>query len=293
MRRFTMKKLGMTVLFTTIFLNLCSCSLLNDSKNVLGTDIEEGNSNIKVIDITLTDEPYGIGVNKEEPELLEDINNCLSKMYEDGSMDEIFSHYSYGSTMPSPVESAKYDETKDQLIVATTGDFAPFDYDIDGKSYGIDKEIVANIAQSLGKELVLVNTNFDIMFMSVYEHKSDICIAGITINDARKKYVDFTDPYYNAGLKIAVKNNNTLFDGAQNPEDIEKILTEKGNEITVGVEAQTTSQYYCQGSKEYGFDGISVNVNQYESLDDCIDRLKKDEIDAVIGDGAVLEYLCR
>jgi glutamine transport system substrate-binding protein len=35
-------------------------------------------------------------------------------------------------------------------------------------------------------------------------------MAGITITDARKQVVDFSEGYYNADLLIAVKSNNSI-----------------------------------------------------------------------------------
>lgn len=59
------------------------------------------------------------------------------------------------------VESAEYDASKDQLVVATNASFEPFEY-VDGDSYkGIDMEIAALFAQELGKELVIENMDFD------------------------------------------------------------------------------------------------------------------------------------
>lgn len=143
-------------------------------------------------------------------------------------------------------------------MVATTGDFKPFDYVEGDLNYGIDKEFAAALADYLGKELVLENINFDIMFMTVAQHKADICIAGITINDARKKYVDFSDPYYHAGQIIVTTNKNTAFDNAKTAEDIEEVMNAAGDNLRVGVENMTIGQYYCEGNAEYGFKGFRL-----------------------------------
>ena len=243
----------------------------------------------KTIDINLTEEDYGIGVDKDQPELLAAVNSFIKEYEANGKFKEICEHYAGGE--PVGIRSQERNASRDQLVVATTGDFKPFDY-VDGElNYGIDKEYVAALADYLGKELVLEYVNFDIMFMTVARHKADICIAGITINDARKKYVDFSDPYYHAGQIVATTGKNTLFDGAQNAADVEKIFYEQGKDLRVAVESMTIGQYYCEGNSEFGYKGFPVTLSTCATLEDCLEELERGNVDVVIGDAAVLKYL--
>ena len=95
------------------------------------------NAKVRVIDIDLTSEQYAFGVDKEQPELLEKTNEFIAKIMEDGTFDEICNHY-FGDGEPVMVKSAEYDESKDQLVVATNAGFEPFEY-MKGEDYcGID-----------------------------------------------------------------------------------------------------------------------------------------------------------
>lgn len=265
----------------SIALLILATTACGTQTNAVGYDAGLKFADIKIIDIDLTEEDYGIGVDKDQPELLASINAFIKEYEENGKFKEICSHYEGGQ--PVGVESAKKDSSKDQLIVATTGDFEPFDY-VDGDlHYGIDKEYVAALANYLGKELVLEYVNFDIMFMTVARHKADICIAGITINDERKKYVDFSDPYYHAGQVIATTEKCKRFDNVTSAYDIEKIFNEQGRNLKVGVESMTTGQYYCEK--------FPVDVYIYTTLEDCLEELEQGKVDIVIGDAAVIKYL--
>lgn len=98
------------------------------------------NAKVRVIDIDLTSEQYAFGVDKEQPELLEKTNEFIAKIMEDGTFDEICNHY-FGDGEPVMVKSAEYDESKDQLVVATNAGFEPFEY-MKGEDYcGIDMEM--------------------------------------------------------------------------------------------------------------------------------------------------------
>ncbi|WP_035794316.1 ABC transporter substrate-binding protein [Butyrivibrio sp. WCD3002] len=281
-----MSRMVRILIITSLLITITACS---GGKAVIGEDIHLKYDNIKVIDINLTEEEYGIGVDKNQPELLAQINEFIKEYEASGKFKEICSHYEGGE--PVPVESAERNNTKDQLIVATTGDFEPFDYNIGDKSYGIDKEYVAALAEYLGKDLVLENINFDIMFMTVAQHKADICIAGITINDARKKYVDFSIPYYHAGQIIVTTDKCDLFDNVRNAAEVEEVLNNPDNNLTVAVENMTIGHYYCEGNSEFGYTGFPVTTVPLATLDDCLDELESGGVDMVIGDAAVLKYL--
>ena len=114
----------------------------------------------KVIEVDLTDEQYAFGVDKDQPDLLKEVNQFVADMKSDGTFDEICNRY-FGDGTPVPVKSAAYDESKDQLVVATNAAFEPFEY-MDGENYvGIDMEIAKALADKLGKELVIQNMDFD------------------------------------------------------------------------------------------------------------------------------------
>ena len=78
----------------------------------------------KVIEIELTNEEYAFGVDKEQPELLEKANAFIKEIKENGTFDEICNKY-FGDGTPTPVTSAKRDDSKEQLVVATNAAFEP------------------------------------------------------------------------------------------------------------------------------------------------------------------------
>ena len=71
-------------------------------------------------------------------------------------------------------------------------------------------EIASLLAEKLGKELVIQNMDFDAVCLSVGQHKCDIAIAGLTVNDERKQYVTFSDTYYQASQRLIVSGAMTI-----------------------------------------------------------------------------------
>ena len=218
----------------------------------------------KVIDIDLTQEEYAFGVDKNQEDLLKQVNDFIKEIKENGQLDAICNNY-FGDGTPVPVTSAALDESKDQLVIATNAAFEPFEY-TKGESYlGIDMEIAKAFADKLGKELVIMNMDFDAVCLSVGQHKCDIALAGLTIKEDRKEYVTFSDPYYNASQKLIVTSDSTEFDACKTAEDVEAILKEKTDSTKVGVQSGTTGQFYCEGDEDWGFEGFKVKTVPYKN----------------------------
>lgn len=88
---------------------------------------------------------------------------------------------------------------------------------------GYDVEIAKRIAESLGKELVIVKTQWNGLVPSLTSGKIDAIIAGMSPTAERLEVIDFSDIYYKSDLVMVVKkggeyeNANTLedFSGAK------------------------------------------------------------------------------
>lgn len=224
-------------------------------------------------------------MDKDQPELLASANAFIQEIKDNGKFDEICNKY-FGDGEPTAVTSAALDSSKDQLVVATNASFEPFEYMKGDSYYGIDMEIAAALAEKLNKELVIQNMDFDAVCLSVGQHKSDIAMAGLTVKEDRKKYVDFSDSYYNAAQRLIVKGDSTEFDACQDKESIEKILKEKDSSVKVGVQNGTTGQFYSEGDKEWGFDGFEVTTTGYKNGSLAVQDLINGNIDYVIIDSA-------
>lgn len=248
---------------------------------------DEGSSKktAKVIDVDLTSEEYAFGVDKTQPELLEQVNTFINKIKEDGTLDEICDKY-FGGGEPTPVESAALDESKDQLVVATNAAFEPFEY-MQGDSYvGIDMEIAALLADELGKELVIQNMDFDAVCLSVGQQKCDIAMAGLTVSEERKEYVTFSDTYYQASQRLIVPSDNTDFDDMTDADSIAAALAELDSSVKIGCQQGTTGNSYIEGSEDLGFPGLEATCQSYKSGSLAVQDMLNGNIDFVIIDAA-------
>jgi ABC-type amino acid transport substrate-binding protein len=116
------------------------------------------------------------------------------------------------------------------LRVGMECDYAPFNWtqaepsdtsvpiESGGYADGYDVQIAQKIAEGLGKELVIVKTEWDGLPMSVIAGKIDAIIAGMSPTAERAVTIDFSDPYYVSDLVVVVRKDGA-YAGAQSLND--------------------------------------------------------------------------
>jgi len=77
---------------------------------------------------------------------------------------------------------------------------------------GYDVEIAKAIAEGLGKELVIVKTEWDGLAPSITSGKTDAIIAGMSNTEERRQTIDFTDNYYTSDIVIVVRRDSEYAD---------------------------------------------------------------------------------
>ena len=108
-------------------------------------------------------------------------------------------------------------EENNTLRIGMECGYAPFNWTqqddsnnavaIEGGGYanGYDVQIAKKVADGLGKELVIVKTEWDGLVPAVQSGVIDGIIAGMSPTAERKEVIDFTDNYYVSDLVIVVK----------------------------------------------------------------------------------------
>ena len=280
-----MKKLIALLLAVVMLATLCACGKTDTSA-----------AKVKVIDIALSEESYAFCVNKEDAELLTKVNEYLAKIKGDGTFDAIYDNY-FGDGTPNKVESAVEDASKDQLVVATSTGFEPFEMVEAGKFFGIDLEIAAGLAKYLGKELVIKDMQFEAVVTSVQQGLCDIGMAGLTITPARQEVVTFSDSYYSANQVLIVPAANTEFDACKTADDVVAILNAKDKGCKIGCQRGTTGAIYIDGDADeeggYGFAGLPATKMEYDYAALAFTAMINGEVDYVIVDDAPAKAIAK
>lgn len=258
-----------------------ACTMLFAMTSCFGSDPV-----VKVIDIALSEEQYAFCVNKSDDTLKAQVNEFLAEIKDNGIFDQICNNY-FGDGTPLEIESAALDTSKDQLVVATSTGFEPFEMVENGKFSGIDLEIAYYLAEELGKELVIQDMQFEAVVNSVETGTCDIGMAGLSITPDRAAVVNFTDSYYNASQVLIVKADDTTFDECETAADVEAILNQLTSATKIGCQKGTTGELYIDGDDSeggYGFPGLAVEKMSYDYAALAVTAMTNGNIDYVIVD---------
>ncbi len=153
------------------------------------------------------------------------------------------------------------------LTMGTNAAFPPYEYKEGEKIVGIDAEIAQALADKLGLELQIKDMDFSSLITAVQSGKIDISLAGMTVNEERKKNVDFTDSYAKGVQVIIVKEDSDI----TSSDDL-------SNDMLIGVQQGTTGHTYCES--DFG----EKHVLPYDNGAMAIQALLQDKVDCVVID---------
>ena len=168
------------------------------------------------------------------------------------------------------------------ITVGVNAQFEPFVYlDQNGSLAGFDIDIMNALNAVMDFEVAYQNTTFEDLFTGLENGELDAAISAISVTDARKERVDFTDPYFASGLSpvsyfsagqaLATRTNNTTITGAA-------ALTA---DVKVGVKQGTTGEDYAVANTE-------ADVVLFDESTPLLQALVNGEVDAIILDTPVI-----
>lgn len=115
---------------------------------------------------------------------------------------------------------------ENQLILVTEAGFAPYEYYENGKIVGVDIDIAIEIANYIGKELVVKDIAFDSIINELNSGKADFAAAGMSITPERLQEVDFSIEYITSNQVVMVRKDSNI---TMNEIDGKKIAVQLGN----------------------------------------------------------------
>lgn len=247
-----------------------------DDYPVIGYAVTKGE------DLKLVGEPekgsvYGFAVKKgKNQELLKKFNAGLKKLKDNGEYQAILDRYIASSSNTASDKMKKVTPKKDKYVIASDTAFAPFEFqDSNNEFTGIDVDLLKEAAKMQGFNIEMKFIGFSAAVQAVENHQADAMIAGMTITPEREKSFDFSTPYFESGIQLAVKKGN---DKIQSYKDL------KGKKV--GVKVGTESADYIMNHKdEYGY-----TVKQFDTADQLYDAVKVNAVDAIMDDYPVIGY---
>ena len=109
----------------------------------------------------------------------------------------------------SPADARTIEEIRKdgKIIIATEGQFAPFNYFQGAKLSGFEVEVAEAMVARMGLKLEWKALSFDALLTGLRQNRWDMVIASHGITDERARAVTFTDPHYCSGGVIIAKTD--------------------------------------------------------------------------------------
>lgn len=153
--------------------------------------------------------------------------------------------------------------------------YPPFEFEEDGEYTGIDIDLIKAIAENQGFEIDFNPMDFGGIIPALQADQLDVAIAGMSITDERKEIVDFSDPYFDAGLSLVVAEDNS---------DITSLEDLEGK--TVAVKSGTTGAQFARDNEaEYGYE-----ISQFEDSPSMFQEVSNGNADVLLEDYPVIAY---
>lgn len=152
--------------------------------------------------------------------------------------------------------------------------FPPFEFeDEKSKEYtGFDIELIKAIGKQMGYEVKIASLGFDALIPALDAGQIDVITSAMTITEDRAKKVNFSNPYYQSGLSIVVKKDNTTIKGFND------LLGKR-----IAVQIGTTGSETAKTIKD-------AKVRDFNSATEAYMELKAGGVDAVVNDLPVNQY---
>ncbi|HEY9643141.1 MAG TPA: basic amino acid ABC transporter substrate-binding protein, partial [Coleofasciculaceae cyanobacterium] len=161
----------------------------------------------------------------------------------------------------------------DTLKIAIDPTFAPFQSKAaDGKYEGFDIDLINAVSEAAGFKIDLQQLPFDGIIPALQAGTMDATISTMTITKERAKTVDFSHPYFKAGLAIAVRSDNT---------DITSFETLKGKKIAVQIGTTGADKAKAAGPSD---------LRTFDNAPLALQELANGNVDAVVNDAPVTLY---
>lgn len=176
-------------------------------------------------------------------------------------------------TAAAPAETGLTTVNAGKLTMSTNAAFPPYESTADDGSFiGIDVEIAQAIADKLGLELQIDDMDFDAALLAAQNSKSDIVMAGVTVNEERLAVMNFSESYSTGVQSVIVKEGSD-------------VTLDNLGDYMIGTQRGTTGNIYC--TDDYGED----HVIAYDNGITAVQALINGQVDAVVIDNAPAKSL--
>lgn len=153
-------------------------------------------------------------------------------------------------------------------IKVVAAPYDPFVFVEDGQIQGFDVDLLNTICAMNGWEYELEMVNFKEVLRKLLEKEADVGIGAIYVTSARKRIVNFTEPYLKTGLVAVIKPFSSI---SMKALDGKKVGVKKG---------ATGEQLAKNWKRKFN----RMKIIAYPTTEESLDALIRGEVDLVLND---------
>ncbi len=170
--------------------------------------VSKKNQELGLLPEPLDYEDSAIAVKKGNDELLATLNGIISELKSDGTLESMKKRWFKPDLTPYEKMNITLPSEETPLKIGVSATREPFSFvDKNGRVTGHDGELARIIGAKLQRPVEFFNMKFMSLIPALQSGKVDMIVTGMTATDERKKYVDFTEPYYaNAQIMLVRKS---------------------------------------------------------------------------------------
>ncbi|MBQ9008886.1 MAG: transporter substrate-binding domain-containing protein [Clostridia bacterium] len=165
------------------------------------------NASVTYIPEYLSTFEFAYCFNKTEAgqKLRDEFSEFISEKKEEGFLDALSKEwFDAAEGEKKVVDIASLPAPRGTLVMATDGDYAPFEYMRNGQIVGYDVDLAAQFCRAYGYGLKIEVMSLDAVLAAVQSGKCDFGGSAITITPERAESVLFSEPNYTGGTVMAI-----------------------------------------------------------------------------------------
>jgi len=143
---------------------------------------------------------------------------------------------------------------------------------------GVEADLAVRLAEALGRQADFFELSWDRLIPALMEKKIDIIMSGMTVTEARKARVNFTDPYIKIGQVALMRVEDTS--QYNSLESIRESLS------TIGVVKGTTGEAFVRNNFSK-----AANIISLQKANEASYALINRRIDLFVHDGPSVAWL--
>lgn len=157
------------------------------------------------------------------------------------------------------------------LRVGLESGFIPFEMITKkGNWVGFDVQMITEFAQSLGVKPKFIDTKWDGIIPAIVANKFDVIASGMSITEARAKIVQFSQPYYQAGLVALISRSRQGV--------IHRLVDLDNKNYTIAIKTGTTGDTFASKNITH------AKLKRFDTESDCANAVALGKVDAFIYD---------